>query len=91
MAEIMILLAAQHGEDYINSLEYELDGPFGFNIESVMVHENYMSGGPGYIGPVFYITYDGGPEFVDVIIRNTMGGNEMVFSFIETQGVYADV
>lgn len=39
----------------------EIDGAF------ITVLPHYMTGGPGYAGPLFYVTFDGGAEFTWVL------------------------
>ena len=45
----------------------------------ILVVEKYISGSPGYVGPVYFVLFDGGPECYDVLIRNREGN----FDFVE--------
>ena len=67
--EILNLLFARIGIDE-DDLAYQLEGFNLFDVSSIIVVEKFISDSPGYWGPIFYVTYTGGPEFVDVIIRN---------------------
>lgn len=35
----------------------------------IFIKEDYMTGGPGYCGPVYIILWDGGPGCVTVLTR----------------------
>jgi hypothetical protein len=49
---------------------------------------HYVSGGPGYVGPVYIVIWDGGPGFHYVITRNTLTkGGAMEFAHFEGVGV----
>jgi len=63
-------LVAEDSEDRDSAIEDEVQGPGG-GLEQVQsayiaVFRNYITGGPGYMGAVYLILWDGAPEFVSV-------------------------
>ncbi len=63
-------LVAEDSEDREQAIEDEVQGPGG-GLEQVKsayiaVFRNYITGGPGYMGAVYAIVWDGAPEFVSV-------------------------
>jgi len=63
-------LVAEDSEDREQAIEDEVQGPGG-GLEQVQsayiaVFRNYITGGPGYMGAVYAIVWDGAPEFVSV-------------------------
>ena len=63
-------LVAEDSEDREQAIEDEVQGAGG-GLEQVQsayiaVFRNYITGGPGYMGAVYAIVWDGAPEFVSV-------------------------
>lgn len=40
---------------------------------AIYIREDYITGGPGYAGPVAIFHWDGSPEYVDVAIKRNNG------------------
>lgn len=63
-------LVAEDSEDRDNAIKDEVQGAGG-GLEQVQsayiaVFRNYITGGPGYMGTVYLVLWDGAPEFVSV-------------------------
>jgi hypothetical protein len=57
-------------------LDEEEDGACKMNLDHVggaCVIEGYITGCPGYMGPVGVIVWDGAPGYVDTFVREILG------------------
>ena len=48
----------------------ESEDPPIYSTDSIIVIPNYITGGPGYAGPVFIVLWDAGPEATELFTRD---------------------
>jgi len=78
MAEATIL--KEHSHEWDELIEFiRQESGYSFDemadavlgITGIMKLGGYITGGPGFCGDVYYITWDGAPEFVTVVGRSS--------------------
>jgi hypothetical protein len=58
---------------------------------NILVLDHYMSDGPGYMGPIFFVVFGGGPEFHLVLIRHEGQLERITSEFPEAAKVAPDL